>query len=52
LFDHLFYLGFISDIAGEGDRLMACSNQLFRYLAHRRFTDINQRNRSPRGNKC
>src|SRR5713226_797324 len=45
------YLGFISDIAGDGDRLMASSNQLLRYLAHRGFIDIDQRNRSTRRSK-
>jgi hypothetical protein len=51
LFDHTLYLGFISDIAGDGDRLMASSNQLLRYLAHRGFINIDQRNRSTRRSK-
>src|SRR5437879_3172015 len=51
-FDHPLYLGFISDIAGDGDRLMACSNELLRDPAHRRLIDIDQRNRSTRRSKC
>ncbi len=31
---------------------MARSKQLLRYLAHRRFIDIDQYNRSTRRNKC